>query len=67
MNPKLIDFGLAKNLKTCLKKSGTICGSPSYCAPELVNKERDYDGKKVDVWCLGVTLYAMLEACLPFD
>lgn len=67
MNPKLIDFGLAKNLKNSLQKQGTICGSPSYCAPEMVKKYRDYDGKEIDVWCLGVTLYAMLEAALPFD
>ena len=67
MNAKLIDFGLAKNLKNILQKSETICGSPSYCAPEIVNKEKDYDGKSIDVWCLAVTLYAMLEAALPFD
>ena len=38
MNAKLIDFGFAKSLKNILQKSETICGSPSYCAPEIVNK-----------------------------
>ena len=57
-NAKLVDFGLAtkeadKNFST------TFCGSPSYTAPELFLKPK-YKAETVDVWCLGVTLYAML-------
>lgn len=33
-------------------------------APEIFN--RQYDGKKVDVWASGVMLYAMLFARYPF-
>ena len=33
--------------------------------PELVKKQ-DYDAEKVDVWALGVLLYAMLTGIFPF-
>jgi serine/threonine protein kinase len=32
----------------------------------MVEKRR-YNGEKIDIWCLGVMLYTMLEAKLPFD
>ena len=34
-------------------------------APELVRKH-EYDGKCVDMWALGVLLYAMLSGVFPF-
>jgi protein-serine/threonine kinase len=43
----------------------TSCGSPCYAAPEMLSSDC-YDGNKVDVWALGVTLYAMLAGKLPF-
>jgi serine/threonine protein kinase len=44
----------------------TICGTPSYMPPEII-KRTPYDGELADVWSLGVTLYAMLSAKLPFE
>ena len=43
----------------------TFCGSPSYLSPEMVSKTA-YTPELIDVWCLGVTLYTMVTAQLPF-
>ena len=69
-NVKLADFGLSK--KTVSKDGQqkllkTRCGSASYMAPELLKSEDEkYDGKKADIFSLGVVLYLMLTAQMPF-
>jgi len=61
-NIKLIDFGLSNHTKNelCI----TQCGSPAYAAPELLAHKKY--GTKVDVWSIGVNMYAMLTGNLPF-
>lgn len=66
-NLKIIDFGL------CAKPQGgmdslllTSCGSPTYAAPELIQGVK-YHGSEVDIWSMGVILYALLCGCLPFE
>ena len=44
----------------------TRCGSLEYAAPELLDRKQQY-GKAVDVWSLGVCLYAMVTSELPYD
>lgn len=44
----------------------TFCGSYAYCCPQILRGE-PYDGKKADVWSMGVVLYAMACARLPFS
>jgi len=34
-------------------------------APELVRKH-EYDGKKVDMWAIGVLLFTLLAGTFPF-
>lgn len=62
---KLADFGLA-SLLTPGSLLETSCGSPQYCAPEVILGE-PYAGSAADVWSLGVVLYAMTTGGLPFD
>lgn len=61
-NIKLIDFGLASDKENLMK---TKCGSPYYIAPEVISSDK-YD-RSVDIWSLGIILYAMLMKTLPFD
>ena len=62
---KIIDFGLSHEYdENSLLK--TKCGSPSYAAPEII-KGKLYDGFKIDIWCCGIILYAMLCGYLPFE
>ena len=42
----------------------TMCGTPSYMSPELINGE-EY-GKPNDVWAFGVIVFQMLTLRMPF-
>lgn len=67
-NVVISDFGFVNSYnkeRSDLMK--TSCGSPCYAAPELVLTQSPYEGRKVDIWSLGVILYAMLAGYLPFD
>ncbi|KAM5346925.1 hypothetical protein ACJ41O_009930 [Fusarium nematophilum] len=63
---KIADFGMAALHQTDTHRLATACGSPHYAAPELL-KNRQYRGDRADIWSMGVILYAMLSATLPFD
>lgn len=64
MSPMLIDFGFS----TCMpseQKVKMFCGTPSYMAPEIVNKV-EYRGPPADCWALGILLYVLLCGQFPF-
>jgi len=63
---KIADFGMAALHQGPGSYLQTSCGSPHYAAPELI-KAQPYRGDRTDIWSMGVILYAMLAAGLPFD
>ncbi|KAL8827305.1 MAG: hypothetical protein Q9191_003260 [Dirinaria sp. TL-2023a] len=65
-NVKLCDFGFTREYEGKASYLQTFCGTICYSAPEMLKGEK-YAGEKVDVWSLGVILYALLTGELPFD
>lgn len=62
---QLADFGFSK--QTHLEETlATYCGSALYASPEMVLC-KPYIGPECDVWSLGVILYTLLTAAMPFD
>ncbi|PWN30170.1 kinase-like protein [Jaminaea rosea] len=62
---KLTDFGLSRFIDASKPMLETRCGSEEYASPELIIGKK-YDGRKTDVWAMGVVLYALVCGMLPF-
>ncbi|KJZ80071.1 hypothetical protein HIM_00785 [Hirsutella minnesotensis 3608] len=65
-NVKLVDFGFTREYEGRTNHLQTFCGTICYAAPEMLRGEK-YAGEKVDVWSLGIILFALLCGELPFD
>ena len=63
---KLGDFGLAAKLEYDGQKRKTVCGTPNYIAPEILEKKNGHS-YEVDIWSLGVVIYTMLYGRPPFE
>jgi serine/threonine-protein kinase len=66
--PKITDFGLAKQLDDTshLSQTGDVMGTPSYMAPEQAAGRVKQLGPPADVWALGAVLYELLTGRPPF-
>jgi len=62
---KVLDFGIAKVVgEIGLTSSNMFIGSPAYSAPEMIDSSSvDHS---VDLYALGIILFEMLQAYLPF-
>jgi len=71
---KICDFGLAHAYAPEAAQQASadarwlyeVCGSKSYTAPEVL-EGRGYDGYPIDVWSLGICIFAMLAGFFPFS
>ena len=61
---KLTDFGLSKEKFTEFDETRTVCGSPEYFCPEIL-QDQPY-GRSVDFYSLGVLLYELITGLPPF-
>ena len=66
MEIKLGDFGLATKLEFDGERKRTICGTPNYIAPEILDGSQGHS-YEVDTWSLGVLIYTMLIGKPPFE
>ncbi|MBM3983672.1 MAG: hypothetical protein FJ304_26060 [Planctomycetes bacterium] len=67
---KIADFGIAKLIGPAgategLTRAGTVMGTPEYMAPEQL--EGQTVAPAIDVYALGVILYELLTARVPFQ
>lgn len=72
---KIIDFGIAKAVETppggvapaaSITDTRAVMGSPAYMSPEQIRSSKNVDAR-TDIWSLGVVLYELLSAKVPFD
>ncbi|EEP80548.1 conserved hypothetical protein [Uncinocarpus reesii 1704] len=75
-NLKIADFGLATlfEYNGKMKMSTTLCGSPPYIAPEVIqcsnraqSRREGYRADLADIWSCGVVLFVLLVGNTPWD
>ena len=63
---KIVDFGVAYMMTDGSDESKMTLGSTFFLAPEIC-KGTVYKGRRTDIWAVGVTLYRMVTAKIPFE
>jgi serine/threonine-protein kinase len=70
LQPKLLDFGIAKlDVPTAgarITQMGAVLGSPEFMSPEQARGEQDIDAR-ADIWSMSIMLYEMVAGTLPFQ
>lgn len=65
LHVKIGDFGLATKIEYEGERKKTLCGTPNYIAPEILNKKgHSYE---VDIWSIGCVMYTLLVGQPPFE
>lgn len=65
---KILDFGISKITtpdQQAMTTTQAMLGSPMYMAPEQMRATKSVD-QRADIWSMGVILYQLLVARLPF-
>jgi len=66
MQVKLGDFGLATVLEFDGERKRSLCGTPNYIAPEILEGKTGHSFE-VDIWTVGIILYILLVGKPPFE
>ena len=66
MEIKVGDFGLATKLEFDGERKRTVCGTPNYIAPEILEGKAGHS-YEVDIWSLGVIMYTLIIGKPPFE
>jgi eukaryotic-like serine/threonine-protein kinase len=71
LQPKLLDFGIAKLADEAgqsqhLTQAGAVLGSPEYMSPEQARGQDNVD-HRTDIWSFCVVLYETLSGTSPFS
>jgi serine/threonine-protein kinase len=65
---KVLDFGISKIVAgpdMRMTRTQAVMGSPYYMSPEQMQSAKDVDAR-TDIWSLGVILYELVTARVPF-
>ncbi|KAK9879563.1 hypothetical protein WA026_006632 [Henosepilachna vigintioctopunctata] len=65
LHVKIGDFGLAAKIEYDGERKKTLCGTPNYIAPEILNKKGH--SFEVDIWSVGCIMYTLLIGRPPFE
>jgi len=66
MRIKVGDFGLATRVTYDGERKKTLCGTPNYIAPEILDRKAGHSFP-VDVWSIGCIVYTLLCGRPPFE
>lgn len=68
-NPRLTDFGLARQLggDSQLTATGQVLGTPGYMPPEQAEGRTEELDERADIYSLGAILYTLLTGRPPFQ
>ncbi len=66
MELKVGDFGLATKLEFEGDRKKTVCGTPNYIAPEILEGKHGHS-YEVDIWSLGVIIYTLVIGKPPYE
>ncbi|XP_028318570.1 calcium/calmodulin-dependent protein kinase kinase 2 [Gouania willdenowi] len=64
---KIADFGVSNQFEGADALLTSTVGTPAFLAPETLSETRkNFSGKALDVWAMGVTLYCFAFGVCPF-
>lgn len=62
--PKIVDFGLAQEMRKAPEVDEEVFGTPHYTAPEVLTKPGSVDAR-ADIFSIGVILHELLTGRVP--